>query len=324
MFLGGEWVKLGGCGCSVGGVTSASSLFLKQLYTTQAFWKRMWASTSCIEQSAVRAHAVLLCFPPRMRVRVCACACARIHVLPFNPQVIYELTQGERQLIEDLSLLKKVLVHQNITFDLYYYLGTHSADLRFSHFHTPLLALLLLSPHLSSWSLCSQVYYEPMLKLDIMTESELGQIFGTLDSLIPLHQGKRSRCFDLSPIATCHNCVWRKVGQSGKYIFDFQRLKLYQRFCSTYCIWWVLSFKFSVFISSQIFWVVSSGWRDQRRPSDRWGLPWWTGWVSPWKPRTERRGEKGTNHIHSIVPVFTLLCSSLNPSSSSVCVHLCF
>lgn len=28
-----------------------------------------------------------------------------------------------------------------------------------------------------------------MLKLDIMTESELGQIFGTLDSLIPLHEG---------------------------------------------------------------------------------------------------------------------------------------
>lgn len=26
-------------------------------------------------------------------------------------QVIYELTQGERQLIEDLSLVKKVLVH---------------------------------------------------------------------------------------------------------------------------------------------------------------------------------------------------------------------
>lgn len=41
-----------------------------------------------------------------------------------------------------------------------------------------------------------QVYYEPMLKLDIMTESELGQIFGTLDSLIPLHEGKHS--FDSS------------------------------------------------------------------------------------------------------------------------------
>ncbi|KAG9332401.1 hypothetical protein JZ751_014499 [Albula glossodonta] len=58
-------------------------------------------------------------------------------------EVIYELTQGERQLIEDLSLVKKV-------------------------------------------------YYEPMLKLDILTESELGQIFGTLDSLIPLHEGPYS------------------------------------------------------------------------------------------------------------------------------------
>uniref|UniRef100_A0A3P8S5Z4 Rho guanine nucleotide exchange factor (GEF) 3, like n=1 Tax=Amphiprion percula TaxID=161767 RepID=A0A3P8S5Z4_AMPPE len=59
-------------------------------------------------------------------------------------EVIYELTQGERQLIEDLSLVKKV-------------------------------------------------YYEPMLKLDILTESELGQIFGTLDSLIPLHEDLLSR-----------------------------------------------------------------------------------------------------------------------------------
>nr|XP_057939859.1 rho guanine nucleotide exchange factor 3-like [Doryrhamphus excisus] len=59
-------------------------------------------------------------------------------------EVIYELTEGERQLIEDLSLVKKV-------------------------------------------------YYEPMLKLDIMTESELMQIFGTLDSLIPLHEDLLSR-----------------------------------------------------------------------------------------------------------------------------------
>ncbi|XP_016320430.1 rho guanine nucleotide exchange factor 3-like [Sinocyclocheilus anshuiensis] len=59
-------------------------------------------------------------------------------------EVIYELTQGEKQLIEDLSLVKKV-------------------------------------------------YYEPMLKLDIMTESELGQIFGTLDSLIPLHEDLLAR-----------------------------------------------------------------------------------------------------------------------------------
>ncbi|KAM9785612.1 rho guanine nucleotide exchange factor (GEF) 3, like [Neosynchiropus ocellatus] len=59
-------------------------------------------------------------------------------------EVIYELTEGERQLIADLSLVKKV-------------------------------------------------YYEPMLKLDILTESELGQIFGTLDSLIPLHEDLLSR-----------------------------------------------------------------------------------------------------------------------------------
>ncbi|XP_028850076.1 rho guanine nucleotide exchange factor (GEF) 3, like isoform X1 [Denticeps clupeoides] len=54
-------------------------------------------------------------------------------------EIIYELTQGEKQLIEDLNLVKKV-------------------------------------------------YYEPMLKLEIMTESELGQIFGTLESLVPLHE----------------------------------------------------------------------------------------------------------------------------------------
>ena len=30
---------------------------------------------------------------------------------------------------------------------------------------------------------------DPMLKLSIMTEQELNQIFGTLDSLIPLHEG---------------------------------------------------------------------------------------------------------------------------------------
>uniref|UniRef100_A0A8C9FVV5 Rho guanine nucleotide exchange factor 3 n=1 Tax=Pavo cristatus TaxID=9049 RepID=A0A8C9FVV5_PAVCR len=33
-----------------------------------------------------------------------------------------------------------------------------------------------------------QAYHDPMLKLSIMTEQELNQIFGTLDSLIPLHE----------------------------------------------------------------------------------------------------------------------------------------
>ncbi len=80
-------------------------------------------------------------------------------------QVIYELTQGEKQLIEDLSLVKKVCAE-------------------FSRF------VSIVFMEWIKFQLSWQVYYEPMLKLDIMTESELGQIFGTLDSLIPLHEGK--------------------------------------------------------------------------------------------------------------------------------------
>ncbi|XP_053324674.1 rho guanine nucleotide exchange factor 3 isoform X2 [Spea bombifrons] len=54
-------------------------------------------------------------------------------------EAIFELSQGEEDLIEDLKLAKKA-------------------------------------------------YHDPMLKLSIMTEQELTQIFGTLDSLIPLHE----------------------------------------------------------------------------------------------------------------------------------------
>ncbi|CAJ0927432.1 unnamed protein product [Ranitomeya imitator] len=54
-------------------------------------------------------------------------------------EVIFELMQGERMLVEDLHLVKKN-------------------------------------------------YYEPMLKLGIMTEEELNQIFGILETLPPLHQ----------------------------------------------------------------------------------------------------------------------------------------
>lgn len=54
-------------------------------------------------------------------------------------EVIFELMQGERMLVEDLHLVKKN-------------------------------------------------YYEPMLKLAIMTQEELNQIFGILDTLPPLHQ----------------------------------------------------------------------------------------------------------------------------------------
>ncbi|XP_077583313.1 rho guanine nucleotide exchange factor 3 isoform X2 [Stigmatopora nigra] len=54
-------------------------------------------------------------------------------------EAIFELSQGEQDLVEDLKLAKKA-------------------------------------------------YHDPMLKLAIMTEQELQQIFGTLDSLIPLHE----------------------------------------------------------------------------------------------------------------------------------------
>ncbi|XP_069503678.1 rho guanine nucleotide exchange factor 3-like isoform X2 [Ambystoma mexicanum] len=54
-------------------------------------------------------------------------------------EVIFELMQGEQQLVDDLNLVKKN-------------------------------------------------YYEPMLKLAIMSEEELTDIFSTLDSLIPLHE----------------------------------------------------------------------------------------------------------------------------------------
>uniref|UniRef100_A0A8C9T249 Rho guanine nucleotide exchange factor 3 n=1 Tax=Scleropages formosus TaxID=113540 RepID=A0A8C9T249_SCLFO len=59
-------------------------------------------------------------------------------------EAIFELSQGEQDLIEDLKLAKKA-------------------------------------------------YHDPMLKLSIMSEQELNQIFGTLDSLIPLHEDLLSR-----------------------------------------------------------------------------------------------------------------------------------
>ncbi|KAK1901023.1 Rho guanine nucleotide exchange factor 3 [Dissostichus eleginoides] len=59
-------------------------------------------------------------------------------------EAIFELAQGEQDLVEDLKLAKKA-------------------------------------------------YHDPMLKLSIMTEQELNHIFGTLDSLIPLHEDLLSR-----------------------------------------------------------------------------------------------------------------------------------
>ncbi|XP_074537728.1 rho guanine nucleotide exchange factor (GEF) 3, like isoform X2 [Halichoeres trimaculatus] len=91
-------------------------------------------------------------------------------------EVIYELTQGERQLIDDLMLVRKV-------------------------------------------------YYEPMLKLDILTESERGQIFGTLDSLIPLHEDLLSRLERLRGSE-------KTVGEVGPTLMNwFPCLEAYVTYC---------------------------------------------------------------------------------------------
>lgn len=54
-----------------------------------------------------------------------------------------------------------------------------------------------------------QAYHDPMLKLSIMTEQELNQIFGTLDSLIPLHEG-RKHC-DITGWGVFMGVTWLKV-----------------------------------------------------------------------------------------------------------------
>ncbi|XP_027858767.1 rho guanine nucleotide exchange factor 3 isoform X3 [Xiphophorus couchianus] len=72
-------------------------------------------------------------------------------------EAIFELAQGEQDLVEDLKLAKKA-------------------------------------------------YRDPMLTLAIMTEQELNQIFGTLDSLIPLHEDLLSRLRDArKPDGTTEN-----------------------------------------------------------------------------------------------------------------------
>uniref|UniRef100_A0A667X985 Rho guanine nucleotide exchange factor (GEF) 3, like n=1 Tax=Myripristis murdjan TaxID=586833 RepID=A0A667X985_9TELE len=69
------------------------------------------------------------------------------------------------------------------------------------------------------------VYYEPMLKLDIMTESELGQIFGTLDSLIPLHEDLLSRLERLRGSE-------KTVGEVGPTLMNwFPCLEAYVTYC---------------------------------------------------------------------------------------------
>ena len=115
-------------------------------------------------------------------------------------QVIYELTEGERQLIDDFKLVKKVrlcpvnnrgqywqpfLNQTNIVSSCLVQIQQNIVMIPSSKMSR--LLFVFSFAHVCACGV--QVYYEPMLTLHIMTESELWQIFGTLDSLLPLHEG---------------------------------------------------------------------------------------------------------------------------------------
>ncbi|XP_029466517.1 rho guanine nucleotide exchange factor 3-like isoform X2 [Rhinatrema bivittatum] len=91
-------------------------------------------------------------------------------------EVIFELMQGEQQLVDDLNLVKKN-------------------------------------------------YYEPMLKLSIMSSEELSEIFSTLESLIPLHEDLLCRLLGMRrEDGTVH--------EVGLALLDWlPGLRTYERYC---------------------------------------------------------------------------------------------
>ncbi|XP_069785278.1 rho guanine nucleotide exchange factor 3-like isoform X2 [Narcine bancroftii] len=91
-------------------------------------------------------------------------------------EVIFELTQGEQSLIDDLNTTRKA-------------------------------------------------YHEPMLKLNIMSEGELAQIFGSMYSLIPIHEDLLSR---LQQVRSEDGTV-REIGQT---LLDWlPSLAAYEAYC---------------------------------------------------------------------------------------------
>ncbi|KAF7669855.1 hypothetical protein LDENG_00128710 [Lucifuga dentata] len=74
--------------------------------------------------------------------------------------------------------------------------------------------------------LARKAYHDPMLKLSIMTEKELGQIFGDLDAYIPLHE-------DLLMKLTMGTGPNGTVGQIGQIVIDWlPGLNAYKDYCS--------------------------------------------------------------------------------------------
>ncbi|KAJ3612182.1 hypothetical protein NHX12_020459 [Muraenolepis orangiensis] len=74
--------------------------------------------------------------------------------------------------------------------------------------------------------LARKAYHDPMLKLSIMSEEELTQIFGNLDAYIPLHQELLARLSE----ATGSDGT---VGQIGSIVVGWlPRLNAYRNYCS--------------------------------------------------------------------------------------------
>lgn len=202
-FLGGMWVKLQGCGCSVGGVISAYSLFLWSS-STRRLWKRMWAgsggSTSFVEQSAVKcswvdnlciftSHASVCMRGLPVLASTCWCSCVQLlNSFDSSAGDLWADSGGEATHWWPQSGQEGTCPLINSILPLY--IRTRSSDAGWIYLKAHFFLCCMFPCLCHPVSVCFQVYYEPMLKLDIMTESELGQIFGTLDSLIPLHQGK--------------------------------------------------------------------------------------------------------------------------------------
>ncbi|KAF3688635.1 Neuroepithelial cell-transforming gene 1 protein [Channa argus] len=74
--------------------------------------------------------------------------------------------------------------------------------------------------------LARKAYHDPMLKLSIMTEEELAQIFGDLDAYIPLHE-------ELLMKLTEGTGANGTVGQIGQIVIDWlPGLNAYKNYCS--------------------------------------------------------------------------------------------
>lgn len=75
-----------------------------------------------------------------------------------------------------------------------------------------------------------------MLKLSIMTEQELNQIFGTLDSLIPLHEGRQE-----PPVEVIWSPCWPITGQLNLYLLSLHLVLFYPLAFICHCVYVIIT-----------------------------------------------------------------------------------